>query len=302
MTKNVIITGISGFIGKSFAKFYKEQNWEVSGLTIELFSLENINIILSEYSIIHLTDIFKKVKPDVIIHTAGSSSVLNSINNPDEDFRGSVCLTQNLLESVRLSKIKPLIVYPSSASVYGNPLKLPVSEESAMSPISPYGYHKLICEQLLTEYNSIYNIPVLILRLFSVFGVLQKKLLIWELFDQFQNKSEVVLKGTGFETRDYVYIDDLVKMVFHLIEAPERSNLIYNLASGFAVSIKQIVSQMAQYFPTRSIIYHENEVQGNPSHWQADVSLLNSVITYKPISFDIALRDVIHKWTENKSD
>ena len=167
----ILITGISGFVGGGLAACFLKNGYKVFGLSRKKINNTKFKIYKNSYSSKDILDIIHKLKPDIIIHCAGSASVGNSIINPSEDFSGSVLLFQSLLEGVRISEKKPLIIFPSSAAVYGNQEKLPISEIAQLNPISPYGYHKLICELLAKEYSICYDIPIIAIRLFSLFPV-----------------------------------------------------------------------------------------------------------------------------------
>lgn len=215
------------------------------------------------------------------------------------DFEKSVVLFQNILEGTRLSQKKPKIIYLSSAAVYGNAEILPINETIALHPISPYGYHKLLCEKLAEEYNQFYNISILVVRLFSIFGKKQKKLLIWELFQQFINDSEVIIKGTGNETRDYIYVDDLADIIHELFFVFKSGFKIINVATGVTYSIKEIVTQIKKLLNSNKEIKIKGDmIPGNPLNWEADISLLQKILgEKKQIDFYKKLEFCINEWT-----
>jgi UDP-glucose 4-epimerase len=157
-----------------------------------------------------LAGVISQCKPDAVFHGAGTASVAASIASPLDDLRAAVMTLVNLLEGVRKLAVRPLVIFPSSAAVYGNPAKLPVAEDAPAAPISPYGYHKLSCEVIAKEYASCFGVDTLICRIFSVFGPAHRRLLVWEIFEQLRgNEPAVKLQGTGQESRDYLHADDL---------------------------------------------------------------------------------------------
>ena len=305
LNNKIIITGITGFLGSSFAQYYFQKNFQITGLARKMSADCVYPVILTSYSVPELYDIINRLTPDIVIHAAGAASVKNSLDNPVEDFNKSVTLFQSLLEAIRLSKHRPLVVFPSSAAVYGNPEILPIKENTPLNPISPYGYHKFMCELLAKEYSFCYNIPVFVARLFSVFGPKQKRLLLWEIFDQFQNNSEVVIQGTGDESRDYIYVDDLAEAIYQILLKFEQGVAtpcsLLNIASGKSVYIKDVVYKIKEYLNSeKPVVFKGNKLKGNPSNWCADISAyLNMVEFTKSLSFEKRLKTLITTWQNN---
>ncbi len=300
--KKVIITGVTGFIGSSLAEYFLQKGYEVIGLSRYKILNMQYKVLKISYTVQEIAKIIFDEKPDVLIHSAGSASVTESIDNPLNDFNKSVHLFHYLLNGIRISKEKPLVVFLSSAAVYGNPDVLPIKESAPLKPISPYGFHKLICEKLGEEYSLCYEIPVAIIRLFSVFGPMQKRLLIWELFDKFQNKKVVEIKGTGNESRDYIYIDDLAYIISNIIKEINKEYIVLNVASGQACAVKVITDLMKKYMNSRKEIYIKKEnVLGDPLNWCADISKCLNIIGNKKIPpFKKRLSELINIWRNEK--
>jgi len=149
----VLITGSTGFIGGSLGRYGARAGHTVMGTgrspepSNEWPGLYQPNDAAAE----SLSEIVSNFAPDVLFHAAGTASVGASLVDPLADFRGSVEVCANVLEAVRRSAKNPLVFIPSSAAVYGNPAALPVDEETKIQPISPYGFHKAMCETLARE-------------------------------------------------------------------------------------------------------------------------------------------------------
>jgi UDP-glucose 4-epimerase len=291
VSQKVLITGISGFIGGSLGEYFVARGARVVGLSRREFQTSYIaEVIETNYEAREVAQVVRGFRPDVIIHAAGSSSVGASLENPSEDFSKSVALLQRLLEGVRTSGIRPRIVFLSSAAVYGNPDRVPVSEDADLRPISPYGYHKSACETLMNEYALVYGMPSIVVRLFSVFGPRQRRLLIWELFDQFRNREEVVLTGSGNESRDYTHVMDLAYLVERLLSRVKDVFLILNVASGRQTSVREVAYLMKRLLNSEKPIVFQGKVRaGDPLKWQADVSRYES-ISNQMVATDFAAR------------
>jgi UDP-glucose 4-epimerase len=294
---NILVTGISGFVGYSVAECFTRRGYFVTGL-----STGNVNVPwtvqATSYTVEGITSLIQNIRPEIIIHCAGPASVGGSMMNPSEDFAGSVSLFHSILEGASKSGLKPLVIFPSSAAVYGNPEILPVTETAAIKPISPYGYHKVMCELLAKEYALCFNIPALVVRLFSVFGPRQKRLLLWEVFNQFINKPEVIIEGTGNESRDYIYIDDLADSLINLIPKLDNNYTVLNIASGNSVTVRELTTKIKKYLNSKKPVSFKGIMRpGDPTHWCADISLLES-ITGKRVffNFDERLEASLDQW------
>jgi len=296
--KKFLITGCSGFIGSSISEYLYYKGYSVFGITIDDYISHKFVVNKINFTYNSIADIIKEFLPDVVIHAAGSSSVGFSVSNPLADYSASVDSFITLLEGIRVSGHKPLVVYLSSASVYGNPITFPVKERDLLNPISPYGYHKIISEKIAEEYNRFYSIPVLIVRLFSLFGPLQKKLLIWELYQKFRNEETVIVEGTGNETRDYLYIDDFIILLLRVISGINNGIETFNIASSVPITVKDVAFKMRDIIGSKKeIIFLNKKREGNPENWQADISKLQKLIGNIKISdFDEVLEKCINQW------
>jgi UDP-glucose 4-epimerase len=298
VNQKVIITGASGFIGSSMAAFYSSRGFEVTGLSLEPVPDAPYSVLMTSYAAEDVAGVINKVQPAVVLHAAGSASVGASLIDPAKDFSSSAVLFQKLLEGVRLSRCRPRVVFCSSAAVYGNPAHLPVVETAELKPISPYGCHKVICELLAREYTDFFSIPTLVVRLFSIFGPRQKRLLLWELFEQFRNKQEVALEGTGNESRDYLHIDDLADALIQVLPRLDRTHVVLNIASGKSVTVRDAAFMMKKHLNSGTKLHFKGKVRpGDPVNWCADISEYER-LTGKSIKsdFDSRLKETIHQW------
>jgi UDP-glucose 4-epimerase len=290
----VMITGSTGFIGQTLSQFYKQK-------AVQVVELNRANC---DYNIHTLVDVIKVQKPDLFIHAAGSASVINSYASPAEARQGSVDLTEVVLNALAQAQTATRLIHFSSAAVYGNPLKLPIAEDAPLRPISPYGENKLESERLVESYTSKLAINPLTVRIFSLFGERQRRLVLYELFQQFSDSDSktVKIRGTGRETRDFLSIGVFCQKLGALIE--ENPNIpVINIASGEAYSILDAAQTMAALLGAhdKPIICSGEEMTGNPPYWQADTSLYDQIVR-QGILFDFAgeLSKTLAQWKTQK--
>ena len=163
------------------------------------------------------------------------------------------------------------------AAVYGNPVLLPVSEESALQPQSPYGYHKLLSENICKKYFHLYNIPILILRPFSVYGNRLKKQIVWDVCHKMKNNDTIEMFGTGNESRDFIHIDDLLNCIDLLIKNANFCADIINIGNGDEVKIKDLVTLIRNHYPNKEVVFTNTTRIGDPLNWKADIAKLKKI-------------------------
>jgi UDP-glucose 4-epimerase len=271
----IFVIGYKGFIGSNLLAFLNEKGLDVSVYTsTEIREGVNDNNLKSFFNFSSLLPKFEK---SIVINCSGNGSVPTSIINPCLDFEANVSFTQLLLEAIRKANTNCTYIHLSSAAVYGNPRILPVREDSILNPISPYGYHKVLSENLCRQYAELYGIQSIVLRPFSVYGPGLKKQLIWDVHEKFfqsDKKETIEFFGTGNETRDFIFIQDLCQMVELLInQAGYLSNFeVFNVSNEEEIKIKTIIEIIAIKFEDKPFIFSGNSREGDPNNWKGDNS------------------------------
>lgn len=305
----LLVTGSRGFIGSSIGRFASQAGHDVLGIGLSSQPIEGwtgpyvqLNVTTSD-----LSGVINEFQPQAIIHAAGSASVSTSLKAPLDDLKSSVLTWSNTLDSVRRSDQRPVILFPSSAAVYGNPATLPVREDAPTIPISPYGFHKTMCELLAREYAQCFGLSIVVCRLFSVFGPAQRRLLVWELYEQFAGNEETVwLQGTGEESRDYLHIDDVASALLELARKttaePALSKCkVINVASGSRINVLNLAKCIGDLVaPEKDIQCRGILSRGDPKDWEADVDLLRSLAPeWRPKPIAQRLAECISVWQES---
>ena len=300
----VLVTGARGFVGSSVGEYASAHGHEVLGVSRTSQPAPDWpgGYVWADAALSDLTPIINGFRPDLVVHCAGSASVSASLISPLDDLRATVLTFANTLESIRRSDVRPLIIFPSSAAVYGNPRHLPVREDASCHPISPYGFHKLGAEQLVHEYVVCHELRAVVCRIFSLIGQRQRRLLLWDLYQRFTGPAkEVVLQGTGEETRDYLHVDDLSETFLRLqqIGANELPNgSIINVASGIETSIRSLALLVKEILESdKGLTFSGTPRPGDPTRWVADCSKLDSIQPDRRIAkLAGAIERVVNGW------
>lgn len=275
MMSKVLVTGAGGFIGKKIALHFIARGYEVVGWDIyndlSNFPIEALNMGKIE----DVTHSLAELQPNIIIHCAGSADVGKSVENPEMDYEGNVTLTHNLLFAMHKCGLKKSrLVFLSSASVYGNPKSLPITEEMELNPLSPYAVHKVMCEDLCKYFVNNYGANIKIARIFSAYGAGLRKQIFWDMFNK-SKTGKLAMFGTGNESRDYIHIDDVVNSLY-LLATTESNDMIFNIANGEEVTIREATELFAEAagVDKGNIAFNGIVREGDPLNWRADISRL----------------------------
>lgn len=310
----ILITGSNGFVGGGFGRFAARAGHTVLGVGRAaqpargwLGAYAQADAVSAD-----LSPTLREFAPDVLFHAAGTASVRASLDAPLEDLRASVLSFANALDSVRRSGVRPLVLFPSSAAVYGDPVRLPVREDAPARPISPYGFHKAACELIAREYADCFGLRVVVCRLFSLFGAAQRRLLVWELYRQCVGSDETVwLEGTGEETRDYLHVEEVSSALLRLAGARLSDHtsgasgecLTVNVASGAGVGALELARQIRDAVaPAKEIRCRGMVRPGDPRAWRADTSRLREMIPgWEPRPLAESLAACVEEWRADET-
>jgi UDP-glucose 4-epimerase len=275
--QKVLVTGAHGFIGRHIARRFAQQGQFVIGMghgswpadewrSWGLGAWHETNIssgALGQYA----------NGPDVIIHCAGSGSVAGSFDDPLADFHRTVTTTANVMEYVRKLSPATRVVYPSSASVYGIAKDIPIKEDSRCAPVSPYGVHKRIAEQIIISYGRHYATAASIVRLFSVYGCGLRKQLLWDGCRKLSSGNRVFM-GTGNEVRDWIHVDDATELLQVAVNYASPVCPVANGGTGEGVSVREFLTHLGVCLRAGAEppVFSEIPRAGDPSVYIADVT------------------------------
>lgn len=302
MNRTYLVTGGAGFIGSSLADFLLKKDCKV--VVIDNFcdfydpsikrnnvkdNLDNPNYKLYEIDLRCKSDVekvFRENKIDVVIHLAAMAGVRPSIENPILYQEVNCIGTQNLLEVMKEYGVKNLVM-ASSSSVYGNNKKVPFKETDIVDyAISPYAATKKSNEVMTHVYHKLFNMNVIMLRFFTVYGPRQRPDLAINKFTRLMlNDEEVTMFGDGTTSRDYTYIDDIVSGIYSSINYVLNNNDVYeivNLGNSSPISLKEMINTIAEVLNKEPKIKEMPMQQGDVNITYADISKAKEMLNYDP--------------------
>jgi nucleoside-diphosphate-sugar epimerase len=289
-----VVTGCAGFIGSHLAERLLEAGHSVIGIDsfsdyydpqIKRYNLKKATgdpkFVLIKGNILGLDLESTMYGVDCIFHQAAQAGVRNSWGaNFGIYVQDNIMATQKILEFVKEKKIKKMI-YASSSSVYGDTV-LPAREENALRPVSPYGVTKLAAENLCYLYWKNYQVPVVSLRYFTVYGPRQRPDMAFHRFIKAILKGEEILVyGNGEQSRDFTYISDIIDANMKAMEI-EASGEVFNLGGGTQVSVNQTLKIIEDLTGKAAQTKYIEQQKGDVKDTGADISKARKVFGYEP--------------------
>lgn len=294
----VLIIGSKGFIGSHCVSYFSRQEdvWECDVVT----DYDNDNYFIVDATQADYTQCFKDQTYDLCINCSGAASVPDSVKHPQRDFALNVANVYKMLDAIRTHNPTCKFINLGSAAVYGNPDELPVKESQTVHPVSPYGHHKLMAESICQEFYQFFDIATCSVRIFSAFGPGLKKQLFWDLYKKSLHAEEVVLYGTGNETRDFIYVEDLVRALEGIYLNGSFQGDAINIGRGIETPISEAVAAFYKSlgFKGKVIFIGENRV-GDPLHWVADISKIRAMNVHPEEDLTSGLRKYVAWLEEN---
>jgi UDP-glucose 4-epimerase len=294
----LLIIGSKGFIGSHCTKYFsKLKNYSVAQADIHPRG-DSGNYTELEKENTDFDILFKNNSFDVCINASGSPGVGFSIENTSRDFILNTVNVFKILTAIKNFNPACRFINLSSAAVYGNPISLPVRESDLASPLSPYGFHKLQSEPTLREFYEWNHVGTLSLRIFSAYRPGIKKQIFWDIYQKIKNSHVVEFFGTGTESRDFIYIDDLVTAIDILIQKASFKGQVINVARGTETTISHVASCFInKYDPHKTFRFTGKKREGDPGNWKADISSLIS-LGFSPRTTIEAGVDSYIKWVK----
>jgi len=281
-----VITGSSGQLGSYLMEHFAKKH-EVIGLDNRVSPYPDIAKHARLVDIARIKDLREYlVEVDWVIHAAAQVSVEKSIKDPLFDAENNVIGTVNLLWNSFRYEVKQFL-YIGSAAVYGNPKTVPIDEGYPTDPLSPYGTSKLCGEKYAQAFSEAYGLSTVIVRPFNIYsrradpespysGVITK-------FISWAKESEpLLIEGDGSQTRDFVHISDVVRMIDLIAHNPSSAGRIFNCGTGKAHSISELAELIISLSPNKVTIKHGPPRPGDIKYSCANIQLAEEMLDYSP--------------------
>ncbi|MDB9252934.1 NAD-dependent epimerase/dehydratase family protein [Halorubrum ezzemoulense] len=297
--QTVLITGGAGFIGSHLSETLLRDNdvRVFDALTTGNRSNVPTEATLFEADLRDKDDLTNAVAgTDLIFHEAALVSVARSIENPLTSHEINAEAALRLLEAARLQNAR--VVLASSAAIYGHPESVPITEDQSKEPTSPYGLDKLTLDHYARLYHDRYDLETVALRYFNVYGPRQVASdysgVISIFIDQALSGENITVHGDGEQTRDFVYIDDVVQANLNAATT-DAVGEAYNVGTGESVTIRELAELIQDITDTDSDIVHTDARTGDIEHSKADISKAKADLEYEPT---ISLREGLEQTIE----
>lgn len=283
-----VITGGAGFVGSHIVKKLINDGHKVividnlktgkkENLGVHIENIEFIQGDIRDYDL--LKDSFRNV--DGVFHQAALASVPDSFIISDEYHDVNVNGTENIFKLATQMGFK--VVYASSSSVYGNPIKIPITEDHPKKPINPYAKTKLDDEELAQKYAA-NGTKIIGLRYFNIFGERQSKDyagVIKKFLESIYNNKPPIVNGDGLQTRDFVFVEDVVRANLLAMQSPIKHAFI-NIGTNSSITILELAEQIIKIsgLPIKPV--HVSTLEGDIKRSVADITLAKKLLDWEP--------------------
>ncbi|MFS0950212.1 NAD-dependent epimerase/dehydratase family protein [Enterococcus thailandicus] len=300
---NILITGGAGFIGSTLANYLSKENKIVvvddlsMGKQENLAVSSNLKFVKGDVTDESLMEkLLRDHSFDYIFHLAAVASVADSVARPVATHRVNFESVLMLLELIRQyqPKLKRL-VFSSSAAVYGDELTLPKQEESVIRPLTPYAVDKFAAEQYVLDYYHLYDVPTSAVRFFNVYGPNQNPNspysgVISILMDRYKKQlageaTIFTLFGDGSQSRDFVYIEDVIQALMLVATKEEALGKQFNVGTGDGTTLLELIQAIDEILQVKLKLKFEEERSGDIHDSLANISKIKT-LGYQP-KFDI---------------
>jgi UDP-glucose 4-epimerase len=246
MPRHVLVTGGAGFIGSHVVDAFVDREWRVSVIdNLSTGDRRNLNARAEFHQAdIREADLVATLRPDVICHHAAQMDVRRSVSDPVFDADVNVIGSLRLLQAAVDAAVKRFIFASSGGALYGEPLSVPQSEDHPANPLSPYGCAKLAVEHYLHYFRVVHGLSSVALRYANVYGPRQNAQgeagVVAIFIDRMKRGEKVTINGDGEQTRDFVYVSDVVAANMAAAEGEWQGS--FNVGTGVETSINQLAA------------------------------------------------------------
>lgn len=293
--QHYLITGGAGFIGSNLANELSLNNRVTIIDDLSMGSVSNIELRdtvtfiegdVTDASV--MTDLLRKNTFDYVFHFAAIASVADSVERPVATHHVNFESVLSLLELIKAHQPQlKRLVFASSAAVYGDEPTLPKQEESVIRPLTPYAIDKFAAEKYVLAYNELYDVPTSAVRFFNVYGPNQNPKspysgVISIMMDKFEmarkgQASDFTLFGDGEQSRDFVYVKDVIQALLLVAESSDSRGEVYNVGTGNQTTLNNLLDFFLESRSKEVMILKEAVRQGDIPDSYADITKLQTL-------------------------
>jgi UDP-glucose 4-epimerase len=286
---NILVTGGAGFIGSHIADALINEGHTVSVVDdLSMGKRENVNVEAEFYQLDirneRMRNIFKDEQLDAVVHQAAQMDVRKSVADPMFDASVNIIGTLNLLERCREYNVKKVIFSSTGGAIYGEQERFPADEDHPLRPISPYGIAKLSIEKYLHYYHEVHGLDYVSLRYANVYGPRQSPQGEAGVVAIFTSKmlagEQPLINGDGKQTRDYVYVEDVVKA--NLLALKYESSGIFNVGTGIETSVNEIFTLLRSITGAKCEDKHAPAKKGEQQRSVIESRLIEKTFGWRP--------------------
>jgi len=315
--ERVLITGMTGFVGSHLSEFLLNKNLEIYGIERWRSKTENIEHIKDKIKLIKadirdahsMEDAVKKIEPDYVFHLAAQTFVPMSWNAPVDTLETNIIGTVNLFEAIRKSEIDPKVQIAGSSEEYGMvyPNEIPIKETNPLRPLSPYGVSKVAQDKLSYQYFKSYGLKIVVTRAFNHTGPRRGEAFVSSNFSkqvveiEKGKKKPVINVGNLDAKRDFSDVRDIVRGYWLAVNKCDFGE-VYNMCSGKAVSIKELLDLILRLGKVKGIKIVKDPARIRPSDvpiLQGDYTKFREKTGWKPeIPLERTIEDLMNYWRD----
>jgi UDP-glucuronate 4-epimerase len=311
-----LVTGCAGFIGFHMCELLLNKGNKVIGID-NLNKYYSKDLKLKRLSILNKKKLFRFINLDLsknkideillnnknlkIIHFAAQPGVIYSYKNPRSYYKNNILATNKLIESVKKKEISQFI-FISSSSVYGDQKKYPINEDAKLKSINYYAETKIYCEKQIRKHFNKCSHSTKILRPFTVYGPYGRPdMLILKMLTLIKKKKKVDIFNHGKHLRDFTYVEDVVKIIFHLANKKNKKIKTFNICASNPIEINKIIKIFENFLNKKILINKLPKRQGEMKITYGSNKYLLKFINFKNFtSINHGLRKTINWYKKFK--
>lgn len=298
----ILVTGGAGFIGSHLVDALISKDHDVVVIdNLSTGTKANLNpkakFIALDITDKKLADIFTAEQPQVVFHLAAQIDVRKSVADPVWDAQQNILGSLNLLENCRRLEIKKIIFSSTGGAIYGETEKIPTTEAEPTEPISPYGIGKLATEKYLNYYWKTYALPYTILRYGNVYGPRQNSKgeagVIAVFCDRLKTGKTPTINGDGRQTRDYVYVGDVVNANLAALENDQVE--IFNIGTGVETDVNKLATLIGEAFASDDDFVHGDAKPGEQQRSCLNFTKAKNILGWEPkVDLSQGIKDTVN--------